>query len=80
MELFGQTERRLLDMYQVYLGMAERMKKYAGWTIYVVLLYDVSRQQTGVLRQGECDLLVPILVQHQGPGQGQAERQVSLGP
>ena len=33
MELFGQTERRLLDMYQVYLGMAERMKKYAGWTI-----------------------------------------------
>ena len=51
MELFGQTERRLLDMYQVYLGMAERMKKYAGWTIYVDLLYNVSRQQTGVLRQ-----------------------------
>ena len=80
MELFGQTERRLLDMYQVYLGMAERMKKYAAWTIYVDLIYNVSRQQTGVLRQGECDLLVPILVQQQGPGQGQAERQVSLRP
>ena len=41
MELFGQTERRLLDMYQVYLGMAERMKKYAAWTIYVDL-YTMS--------------------------------------